>query len=567
MKTLNLHCDYIHFKALKKALKSIEEIAPNQNLEGGSENCLVVLVAVEKGDNSEVVEEFSKSVIEIARNVKTKKIVLYPYAHLSSNLASPTRAVKILSEAREKLKDFEIISAPFGYYKEFELKVKGHPLAELSREIHGNEEEAEILEEERERILREITKSKLDTSKLMENDHRIIGAKMDLWSFNSAAPGMVFLHDRGLYIKNKLIEYWRKIHREEGYIEISTPQVLDRRLWEVSGHWRLYKENMFTTKYENRDFAIKPMNCPGGMLVYKSSPKSYRDFPLRVSELGIVHRLELSGVLSGLFRVIQFMQDDAHIFCTGEQLHKEIVGVLKIFQRMIRDFHFSDYRFTISTRGENKKEKYLGDDKTWAWAEKTLEKGVKELGVKFEEMKGEAKFYGPSLDVHIKDSQGREWQCSTLQLDFALPKRFNLKYKDSDGNEKTPFMLHRAVFGSLERFMGIITEHFEGKFPMWISPNQIKVLTLNDEVIDYANEVYKKLFDEGFRVEIDTRSETMGRKVRDAQIQKFNYLVTIGEKEKKASKIAVRKRDSKKIEEMDVDSFIENLKKEIREMK
>ncbi len=562
MKTLNLHCDYIKFQALKKALKSVDEIAPDQKLEGESKDCLVVMTAVEKGDSSATVSELVESIKKIAEDVKTKNIVLYPYAHLSSNLGKPSLAVEVLNETAKKLKGFKVVQAPFGYYKSFELKVKGHPLSELSREfkIEGNEvEEAELTDEERSRLLHTISKSKLDTSKIKENDHRIIGKKLDLWSFNSSAPGMVFWHAKGLHIKNKLIEYWREIHRQSGYSEISTPQIMDRKLWEVSGHWSKFRENMFITDYEKRDLAVKPMNCPGGMLVYKTSPKSYKDLPLRVGELGVVHRIELSGVLGGLMRVIQFTQDDAHIFCTEKSLKEEIAKIIDLTNNMYATFNIKIDHVELSTRPK----KRIGSKKVWDLAEKALEEVLKEKKMKYTINKGDGAFYGPKIDFHIKDSLDRTWQTSTIQLDMALPERFELEYTAEDGSAKQPIMLHRTIYGSFERFLGVVTEHLNGKFPLWMSPNQIKVMTLNDEVKDYANEVYQKLFDEGFEVEINDKSESMGKKARDAQIQRFNYLVTVGETEKKEGKVAVRARDSKDIITMDLSEFISKVKEEI----
>ena len=565
MKTLNLHCDYIKFKALKKALKDIDEIAPSQNLEGDISECLVVLTAVEKRDNeTETVQMFVDDIKNIASQVNTKNIVLYPYAHLSSNLQSPIKSVKILNLVAEELKkDFNVTRAPFGYYKTFELKVKGHPLSELSREIviKGNEKIADISDEERKQLLRQISKAKLDTSKLKENDHRIIGQRMNLWSFNSVAPGMVFWHNKGLKIKNKLIELWRELHRSAGYEEISTPQVMDRKLWEISGHWSKYGENNFKTNYEGRDFLLKPMNCPGGMLVYKTSPKSYKDLPLRVGEIGVVHRVELSGVLAGLFRAIQFTQDDAHIFCTQEQLEGEIQKIIELIMKTFAYFGLEFDHVELSTRPE----KRIGDDKTWDIAEATLETILKKSGMKYQINEGDGAFYGPKIDFHLKDSLGRTWQCSTIQLDMALPERFDLVYTDEKGEEKRPVMLHRVVYGSIERFIGIITESMNGKYPLWLSPNQIKIITMNDNVKDYANEVYKKLFDEGFEVELDDRNESIGKKVRDAQIQRFNYILTVGEKELENKKVAVKKRDGNDIEEYDLNDFIEKLKKEIKE--
>ncbi len=562
MKTLNLHCDYIKFKALKKAIKSIDELAPNQNLEAESKECLVVLIAVEKTDNKSTIPKIVDDIKKITNEIKTKNIVLYPYAHLSSNLSSPETAIQILQTTKSELQkaNCDVVLAPFGYYKTFELKVKGHPLSELSREFTNNKiTDDELTDEQRERILKEISKSTLDTSKLKENDHRIIGRKMNLWSFNSVAPGMVFWHSKGLHIKNKLIELWREIHRTEGYEEISTPQIMDRKLWEISGHWSKYGENNFRTIYEKRDFLVKPMNCPGGMLIYKTSPKSYKDLPLRIGELGVVHRVELSGVLAGLFRVIQFTQDDAHIFCTENQLEQEVAKIVKIIQQIFSLFNLKFDHVELSTRPE----KRIGSDKIWDATEKSLEKILKKLKLKYSINKGDGAFYGPKIDFHLKDSLNRTWQCSTIQLDMALPERFNLTYSDEKRNDKTPIMLHRVVFGSLERFIGIITEHLDGNFPLWLSPNQIKIMTLNDDVKDYANKIFQKLFNDGFQVELNDKNESMGKKAREAQIQKFNYLLTVGEKEKSENKVAVRKRNSKEITTTTLDEFITHLKKEI----
>ncbi len=565
MKTLNLHCDYIKFSALKKALKDIDEIAPNQNLEGEMSDCLVVMTAVEKNDDLEQSTDLLVDDIKnIANQLKTNNIVLYPYAHLSNNLQSPLKSIKILKLVFDKLKSsFNVLRAPFGYYKTFELKVKGHPLSELSREISikGNEKIQDVSEEERINLLRQVSKAKLDTSKLKDNDHRIIGQKMNLWSFNNVAPGMVFWHNKGLKIKNNLISLWRELHRIAGYEEISTPQIMDRKLWEISGHWSKYGENNFKTNYEGRDFLVKPMNCPGGMLVYKTTPKSYKDLPLKVGEIGTVHRVELSGVLAGLFRVIQFTQDDAHIFCTQEQLESEIQKIINLILKTFSYFGLKFDHVELSTRPE----KRIGRDEVWDLAEQSLENILKKTKMEYKINVGDGAFYGPKIDFHLKDSLDRTWQCSTIQLDMALPERFDLTYTDENGNEKRPVMLHRVVYGSIERFIGIITEHMNGKFPLWLSPNQIKVLTMNDNTKEYSKKVYDLLFEEGFDVEFDDRNESIGKKVREAQIQRFNYIVTIGEKEVKENKIAVKKRDSDKIEEYDLDIFMKNLKREIKE--
>ena len=540
----------------------IEEIAKKK-----VDECLVVLTAVEKGDNvEESVPLLIENIQKIAKDVKAENIVLYPYAHLSSNLGAPKIAVEILKDAEKKLKkEFKVSRAPFGYYKSFELKVKGHPLSELSREIvvKGNEQVIELDDKERGKLLHELSKSRLDTSKLAENDHRIIGKKMNLWSFNAAAPGMVFWHDKGLHIKNKLIDYWREVHRKANYEEISTPQIMDRKLWEVSGHWEKYHENMFTSDYEKRDFAVKPMNCPGGMLVYKATPKSYRDLPLRAGELGIVHRQELSGVLAGLFRVIQFTQDDAHIFCTEDQLEDEIGKIIDLINEMFGVMGLTLDHVELCTRPE----KRIGEERFWDLAEKSLDNVLKARKMKCQLNKGDGAFYGPKIDFHLKDSLNRTWQCSTIQLDMALPERFELEYSGEDGKMKSPIMLHRVIYGSIERFMGIITEQYNGKFPMWLSPNQVKVMTMNDSVNDYAKEVYDLFYAADLRVELDSRNESIGKKVREASIDRFNYLVTIGENEAKEKVVAVKKRDEKEVVKYKLDEFISMLKEEIQNRK
>ncbi|MCW8965886.1 MAG: threonine--tRNA ligase [Candidatus Pacearchaeota archaeon] len=566
MKLLFLHVDYIEWQGLKKALKKMEDLSPKELEKQRVEEALGVLIAVEKGDSENSVKKLVDEIKDVAGQVKAENIVLYPYAHLSNNLGSPEIAVRILKDAEKELKkNFDVKRAPFGYYKSFEMKVKGHPLSELSREIviGGYEEILDISDEDRKKVLKEISKSKLDTSKLKDNDHRIIGRKMDLWSFNEVAPGMVFWHDKGLHIKNKLIEFWREIHRKDSYEEISTPQIMDRKLWEISGHWSKYGENNFKTNYEGRDFLVKPMNCPGGMLVFKNSPKSYKDLPLRVGEIGVVHRVELSGTLGGLFRVIQFTQDDAHIFCTETQLEEEIKKIIKIINEVFEMFNLEFDHVELSTRPE----KRIGDEKLWDFAEKALEEVLKKNKIKYKINEGDGAFYGPKIDFHLKDSLNRTWQCSTIQLDMALPERFEIEYTDEKGNLQRPIMLHRVVFGSVERFIGILTEHLEGKFPLWLSPNQVKIMTMNDDSKDYAREIYDKLFEKGFRVELDDRNESIGKKARDAQIQKFNYLVTVGDKEKENKTLAIRSREDKEVKEMSLEEFGEKISKEIFERK
>ncbi len=562
MKFLALHTDYIKFKPLKKALRSIGDLSEKEKEGGESKEALAIFTAVEKGDENieKVVEEFVKAVKDIAKQIGTKNVVLYPYAHLSNNLAAPDLAVNVLDEAEKALeKNFNIVRAPFGYYKEFEMKVKGHPLSELSREIkiQGNETEEDY---DPQKLLREISKTRLDSSKLKENDHRIIGQQMDLFSFSEVAPGMVFWHNNGLIIRNELINFWREVHRKAGYQEISTPQIMDKKLWQISGHWDKYKENNFVTEYEKRDFLVKPMNCPGGMLVYKNRPKSYKELPLRVGELGVVHRQELSGVLAGLFRVIQFTQDDAHIFCTDKQLEEEIFAIMDLIDFVYKKFGFS-YRIELSTRPE----KRIGNDKVWDKAENALEKVLKKRKIKYKVNKGDGAFYGPKIDFHLKDSLNREWQCATIQLDFAMPERFGLEYTDKDNKKKQPIMLHRVVFGSLERFIGILIEHLNGRFPTWLAPMQVRVLSFTDRNEKYARDVVQKLGEaiENLRIDADFSQRTIQSKVKDAEVMRVPYIIVVGDREEKEKTIAVRSKGDKKIESMNVEDFVDKIRKEI----
>ncbi len=564
MKILLLHCDYIKFKPLKKALKSVEDLSEEEKKEKQVKECLVVLSAVERGDNlKETVEELVKNIKDVAKDVKASNIVLYPYAHLSNNLAVPDHAVEVLKEAEKQLKKgFKVVRAPFGYYKEFELKVKGHPLSELSREIHvgGKEDERYDFKQ----LLREVSKARLDTSKLKDNDHRILGQQMDLYSFNEVAPGMVFWHNNGLIIRDELINFWKEVHKKNGYQEISTPQILDKKLWQISGHWEKYKENIFLTDYEKRIFAVKPMNCPGGMLVYRANVKSYKELPLRVGELGIVHRQELSGVLGGLFRVIQFVQDDAHIFCNEKQLESELIGVIDLVDFIYSKFNLP-YRVEISTRPE----KRIGSDKDWDKSEKALKNVLDKKNMKYKISKGAGAFYGPKIDFHVKDSLGREWQCGTIQLDFSMPERFELEYINSDNQRKAPIMIHRAIYGSLERFIGILVEHYNGRFPLWLAPLQVRVLSFTDRNLNYAEKIIKELGEKipNLRLDADFRQTTIPAKVKEAEIMRIPYIIVVGDKEEKEKTIAIRIKGDSKIQSMKLDDFIYKIKKEIEEKK
>ena len=563
MKILLLDSEYLEYEAKKKAIDNPEELKKEKDK---IEDCLTVFACAEKGDSTGISKKAVKEIKDACSQIGKKRIVLYPWVHLSSNPSSPKKAMKIFSQIKKDLEkeDFEVHKSPFGWYKAFNISVKGHPLAELSREIKESKEEKEreVESYDYKELLREISKTTLDREKLEENDHRILGRDLDLFSFNEVAPGMVFWHEKGLFIKNQLINYWRELHRKENYKEIETPQILDKKLWQISGHWEKYKENIFLTEYEDREFAVKPMNCPGGLLIFKNSQKSYNDLPLKVGELGTVHRQELSGVLSGLFRVIKFTQDDAHIYCTKEQLEDEIMKVVKLADTIYKQFDM-DYHIELSTRPK----KRIGSDEIWDKAEDALKTVLDKNKIDYKINKGDGAFYGPKIDFHLKDSMDRTWQCGTVQVDFSMPERFDLSYIGEDGKKHRPVMVHRALFGSLERFIGILLEHYKGNLPLWLSPNQVVVMTLTDENKEYGKKIYKKLKEKGIRVKLDDRAETMNKKVRDEQVQKYNYMITVGDKEEKKKTIAVRNRDGDVDFGVDPDEFIEDIKEEIQKRK
>ena len=393
-----------------------------------------------------------------------------------------------------------------------------------------------------------------------KRDHRKLGKELGLFTIMDEGPGFPFFLPNGMVLRNTLIDYWREVHKRYGYVEISTPMMLNRSLWERSGHWDHYKENMYTTVIDDTDFAIKPMNCPGGMLVYKLQPHSYRDLPLRMGELGLVHRHELSGALHGLFRVRCFTQDDAHIFMTWDQMKDEIKGVVRLFDEVYSVFGLT-YQIEVSTMPED----HMGDEKDWDFATETLKAAVTEMGKDFVINEGDGAFYGPKLDFHLSDSLGRTWQCGTIQLDMQLPERFELEYTGADGEKHRPVMIHRVVLGSIERFIGVITEHFAGAFPLWLAPEQVRILPISDKFHDYAQDVCKQLDMEGLRVSVDTRSEKIGYKIREAQLHKIPYMLIIGEKEVESGTVSVRKRGEGDIGAVRIGEFVDSAKLDVAE--
>lgn len=408
-------------------------------------------------------------------------------------------------------------------------------------------------------------KSKLDEyltllEEAKQRDHRKLGKELEIFTMTEFGAGFPIFLPNGMEIKNTLVDYWRKIHKEAGYQEISTPIMLSRELWEQSGHWDHYKENIYTTSIDEKDFAIKPMNCPGGILAYKSKMRSYKDLPLRLGELGIVHRHELSGALHGLMRARSFTQDDAHIYITQSQIKDEIINVINLIDKVYNKFGF-EYKIELSTMPDD----HMGDIETWSKSTNALKEAMEHLNLPYEINEGDGAFYGPKLDFHLKDCLGRSWQCGTIQLDFLLPQRFNLEYTADDGTKRQPIMIHRVVYGSIERFIGILIEHFKGAFPLWLAPVQIKVLPISQNFIDYAQSVKDSLVNSGFKVELDDRNEKIGYKIRQAQLQHIPYMVVVGEKEQLSGMVSVRKRGEGDLGQFKINDFVDKLNKELNE--
>ncbi|MBE7078844.1 MAG: threonine--tRNA ligase [Clostridiales bacterium] len=392
-----------------------------------------------------------------------------------------------------------------------------------------------------------------------KRDHTKLGKELKLFAMMNEGKGLPFFLPNGMVLKNTLVEYWRQIHTREGYVEIQTPIMLNRTLWETSGHWFHYRDNMYTTKVDEEDFAIKPMNCPGSILVYKNEPHSYKDLPIRMGELGLVHRHEKSGQLHGLFRVRCFTQDDAHIFMTREQIKDEIKGVVRLINEVYTLFGFK-YHVELSTRPENS----MGSDEDWEVATESLRSALDDLGLAYIVNEGDGAFYGPKIDFHLEDSIGRTWQCGTIQLDFQLPQRFEMEYVGEDGGKHRPIMVHRVAFGSIERFIGILIEHFAGKFPVWLAPLQVKILPITDKQLSYANELCAKMKEAGVRVLVDDRNEKIGYKIREAQLEKVPYMLVIGDKEMEAGQVAVRRRDGEQ-SVVSAEEFIATVCKDIED--
>ncbi len=550
MKVLQQHVDFIEYEPIEKEIRYAEDIEKKKYK---VENCLVLFTCVEEDDNENLVKEAVKEIVESSNKLKVKKILIYPYAHLSQNLADPEIALNLLIKMEEEIKKkkLEVYRAPFGWNKKFTLSLKAHPLAETLR-VYSAKKTKEIYE----KVKRVGKKPSIQSEKLSENDHRILGPKLELFMFSEFGPGTVFFFDKGVILRNILIDFWRKEHKKRGYLEIITPILLNRDIWKISGHEENYKDLMFFTSGEDVDYALKPMNCPGAILVFKSSTRSYKDLPLRLAELGLVSRNELSGVLAGLFRMRTFTQDDAHIFVDKENIEEEISRVIELI-----DYFYKIFGFSYSVELSTKPEKYIGSDEIWELAEKSLANAMKKNKIKYKINKGEGAFYGPKIDFHIKDSLNRSWQLATVQLDFFMPERFDLNYIGKDGKLHRPVIIHRVIYGSIERFIGILVEHYQGKFPVWLSPIQVRVLPISEKTISYSKKIVENLEKNQIRVDYDFEG-TIEYRIRKAQNFKIPYMIILGEKEEKSNTITVRSREGKIDYQVKFEDFLEKIKSE-----
>ncbi len=570
MRILQQHLDFIEYEPIGKEISSAEEIPDKKKQR--FEEIVALFVSVEPGDDEEVAKKAVEGTRSFLEKLKVNKIIIYPYAHLSPNLARPKEALEELRTMERMAREagLETHRAPFGWNKAFQIKVKGHPLAEQSR-IYSNVApapagaKAEAAPAHEKRPQQEMTEEQLfsrirksDFAGLPETDHRIIGERLDLFSFQEPSPGMVYWHNKGLKLRNLLIEFMRGELAKGGYIEISTPGLVSNALWRVSGHWDHYKQNLFLTQMGDEEFGLKPMNCPPTMLFYRTRRWSFRELPLRVSCFDSLYRNELSGVASGLFRVKSFSQDDAHIFATEEQVEGEVKGMIDLLDRVFKIFRL-EYKLNLSTMPDD----HMGTREFWEKAEGTLARVMEAKGLTYKVKDKDGAFYGPKIDVDIKDSMGREWQNSTIQLDYQLPQRFKLTYAGSDGKDHVPVVIHRAILGSLERFIGVYTEHVQGRFPVWIAPVQVRVLPVSDENKGYAEKVAQGLADGGLRVERDFASGTIGGKIRDAQLQKVPYMLVIGSKEEDAGTVAVRAREGDVRYGVKLDEFIAETRQKV----
>src|SRR5712691_3518268 len=563
MKILQLHADSSEYKPIKKEIPSAEEAKTESVRE---DEILVLFTAVEEGDDGETAKRAVMEAKEFLGKLRVNRLMIYPFAHLSQSLAKPSDARPVLQNMFEeaRAKGIEVRKAPFGWNKALQVKVKGHPLAEMSRSYNRSDQKQVAAPPHPERGRRERSPEellsrmkKVEHTGLPEDDHRTIGEKLDLFSFYEPSPSMPYWHDKGLTLKNLLIETIRREIKKRGYVEISTALLANVDLWKVSGHYEHYIDNMFTTKLraeEEETFGFKPMNCPSTILYYMSRKWSYRDLPLRVADFDLLFRKELSGVVTGLFRVKSFTQDDAHIFCTDEQVGEELKGLVDLV-----DYLYGIFKLEYYPKVSTMPEEHMGSEEQWKRATDILTEALKRKGIKPVIKEKEGAFYGPKIDIDVRDSAGRAWQLATIQLDYQLPQRFKLTYVGADGQEHTPVIIHRVIYGSLERFIGILLEHYKGTLPIWISPIQARVMSLSDAYRRRGSEVLNELKEAGLRADGEFEPATISYKVRIAELQRIPYMVVIGEKEEREKTLSVRTREGKVRHDVKLDQLVKEV--------
>lgn len=574
MKILSLHCDYIKFKPVKKAIKNPQELTKEQEKGKEVKEALVILTAVEKADESKdnILEEYVKNIKELAGQVKAENIVLYPYAHLSSSLSAPDFALEVLENAEKELskdKKLKITRAPFGYYKEFELKCKGHPLSELSRTIgyDGKEERKEVEKEiNRDALIKKLTNTKMgsERSKSGLKSNVEIGKELDLYLVSEiVGSGLPLLTPRGATIKRELERFITDEEIRRGYQYTSTPVMAKSDLYKVSGHWQHYKDLMFSFKVGDETFALRPMTCPFQFIIYKSRPRSYRELPIKYAEISNLFRNEKSGELMGLTRLRQFTLADAHIICKPEQLEEEFKKVVDLIQYVMKSLKIEDIWCRFSKWDPKNKEKYIDNPKAWEESQTSMKKILDNLKLKYVEANDEAAFYGPKLDIQYKNIFGKEDTLITVQIDFALPERYDMTYIDENSKQKRPMVIHRSSVGCIERTMAYLLEKTQGNLPTWLAPVQVRVINFTDKNNKACQKLHEELKEKGVRVDIDLKSEPLNGKIKQGEMEKIPYLIVIGDKEEKANSLAVRHKG--KVQTINKNTFIKQIEKEIAE--
>ncbi len=556
MRVLQLDVDRISYQLIKPE-SSVYEQSEDKSV--SIDDAVVMLISIESGDNDDIAAKAVGDTVDYMRKNKRQRLVVYPFAHLSNDLAKPDAAMRLIALMADKARaSVEVKKAPFGWNKKLSIDIKGHPLAEQARS-YGDAAAAAATKRthERPRVNTAIVR-KSDWSGLPESDHRTIGERLDLYSFQEVSPAMVYWHPNGYVIYKQLVAFIREKEDAYGYREISTPDLANMALWHMSGHDEHYRDNMFHFESQLGEVGLKPMNCPSSILIYKSRKWSYRELPFRTATFDKLFRSELSGVASGLFRVKELTQDDGHIFVREDQVEAELTCVINMVREVYGTFGLK-FTAKLSTMPDD----HAGDDVVWEKATAQLKSVLKANGMEYELKEKEGSFYAPKIDFDVFDSQGRAWQCATIQLDYQMPLKFGIEYTGEDGKAHMPVIIHRAILGSMERFIGVMVEHYQGKFPVWLAPVQARVITISEQSSDYARGVFGKLKAAGIRAEIDDGDRTLEYKVRDAQMQKIPYMIVIGKREAEGSAITVRDRNGKQKPGMRLDDFVQVLKAQI----